>query len=136
MTDQEFLQLAPAAANNFALGKAPDEYSRLRKLYRDANGVQIDDREVSASPSSAMSTWGGWLVALGIIGALASFFFPVGVETLGVYDLPREVANIDKIALRHMCMAASLGLFIGGCVMLGAGHVAKAIRASNPPSPS
>lgn len=84
----------------------------------------------SIEDSDAVQNWGSWLAILGVAGAIGSFFFPVGVETAGLYGIPDEVANIDKIALRHMCMAGSVGLFVGGSALIGAGHVAKAIRVA------
>jgi hypothetical protein len=95
---------------------------------QDAVDSQAGAQATPSEDSDAVQNWGSWLAILGVVGAAASFFFPVGVETPGLYGVPEEVANLDKIALRHMCMAISASLFIGGCAMIGAGHVAKAIR--------
>lgn len=134
MNDQEFLRLSPDAAKNAALGHPKEECSRLVLLYREEHGVDIEAwKSAPSAASDGVQSWGFWLAILGALGAVLSFFFPVGVETTGLYGLPGEVANLDKIALRHMCLAGSLGLFVGGCALIGAGHVAKAIRMAAGP---
>lgn len=97
---------------------------------QDAVGAHSAAPAMPVAESDSVQNWGSWLAILGFMGAIASFFFPVGVETAGLYGVPDEVANIDKIALRHMCLAGSLALFLGGCALLGAGHVAKTIRVA------
>jgi hypothetical protein len=129
MIDQQFIRLSPGDAKNAALGRDSEECRRLVQLYREERGIDIEAWEPSPSGASdGVQNWGLWLAILGGLGAVLSFFFPVGVETVGLYGLPGEVANLDKIALRHMCLAGSLGLFVGGCTLIGAGHVAKTIR--------
>lgn len=137
MTDQEFLKLKPDEANNIALGRSVEEGQRLRRIYREQHGVAIESWERPASADGdAVQGVGMWMIALGIIGGIAAFFFPVGVETSGLYGAPEQVANIDRIALRHMCQAAAMALFVGGCILYGAGHIARTARRPVPRSDS
>lgn len=129
LLDRDFLRLKPVEANNVALGRAPEECARLRQLYRAEHGIDIESwKSAPASSSDGVQNWGGWLMLLGIAGGIGSFFFPVGVEPVGLYGVDDRIANIDLIALRHMCLATALGLFVAGAVLFGAGHIAKAIR--------
>jgi hypothetical protein len=133
ISDEEFLRLDPDTANNTALGRSGEECERLRRLYREHRGIDIETwRREPKPPSDPVQGFGTWLIVLGVVGAFASFFFPVSVETSGLYGVPDRVANIDRIALRHMCLAASATSFVGGCVMFAAGYVARAVRSSVP----
>ena len=81
---------------------------------------------------------GGWMMVL--VGAVivgVAFFFDVGMGTgtdlESLYQVPSRVANIDKIAIRHMILASGLALFVSGWVLVGADHIASAVRRGRTP---
>lgn len=130
MTEDDFIKLSSADAKNHILGQSKAEADRLAVLYRDRHGIDLWrlDKNATAAEPGTIATVGWWLFGLGLIGALAAFFYPVGVETPGLYGVPDQVANLDKIAIRHMVMAASLAVFVAGSVLIGAGAVQRDLR--------
>lgn len=133
MTDQDFLQLDQADARNHALGQSQGESARLALLYKERHGTNIwgksDASDHTATEVGGTVALGGWwLIAAGVIGAIVAFAYPVGVATVGLYGIPDQVANLDKIAVRHMIMAVSLALFVSGSVLVAAGAVQRELR--------
>lgn len=134
MTDEEFLKLGPAAAKTYAWQQAGDEKSRLHALYHERHKVVLEDGASTATggtgPDAPSASYWGWgLVALGICVSGYAFGMNVGVETYsaGAYGIPSEVANIDKIAIRHMTLATGLALFVSGTILSGLNAVRAAL---------
>lgn len=129
MRDSDFLTLDEATAKNHAWGQSDEERMRLRDIYKNSHNINLADvvseKGVDAPGSVAAGGW--WLFGLGVVGALIAFVFPVGVEVSGLYGAD-SVANIDKIAIRHMILAVSLAMFVGGCALIGAGAIQKELR--------
>lgn len=133
MTDDQFLELPAAEAKNYVLGRSQNESARLSALYLERHGVDfwgygekaIEDAVVEPG---TVSTGGWWLLGLGLVGAAVAFFYPVGVDTVGLYGAPDQVANLDKIAIRHMILAVSLASFVAGSVLIGAGALQRELR--------
>lgn len=128
MTESEFQALSPWVASRFARDQAPEQHERLRALYLDKNGIDIFGAVEEPTRPQKASAVGWWLVGLGAFIALSAFFFPVSVSTAGLYGAPSAVANIDKIALRHMILACGLALFVGGCVLAAGDGIARRLR--------
>lgn len=89
-------------------------------------------------PKRNLSTWfdrlkfgdlGRILVGLGVVGALLAFGYSVEArEIIGGQDFgPTGVANLDKVAIRHMLLAAALATFVSGWIAISADHVAKSL---------
>lgn len=139
MKDEAFLKLEPLEARRHANFQGEPEESRLKALYRDKRGVVLDDAdgfEALGSPDAPAGTetpslsGAAWtLIVMGAAVAGFAFLFDVGVGSgsAGVYGLPDRVANLDKIAVRHMLMATGLALFVSGWVLVGADHVAQTV---------
>ena len=82
--------------------------------------------ELQFEPSPSLNLGGGgWLlIGLGVFGAVMAFFMNVGVDV----SLTERVANVDKVAIRHMTLNASLAIFVSGWVLVAAGAIEKAVR--------
>lgn len=135
MTDNDFLALPAADAKNHVLGQSRAENARLSTLYKERHSIDIGDRVVPASGETSsergtVATGGWWLVTFGVVGALVAMLFPVGVDAPGIYGIPDQVANIDRIAIRHMILAASLAAFVSGFVLIAAGALQREMRAA------
>ena len=59
--------------------------------------------------------------------AIRACAFDVSARDLGIYG-SSEVANLDKIAVRHMILGSGAALFISGWIALGLERVREAIR--------
>lgn len=73
----------------------------------------------------------GWVMIIGgAVLATVSFFYNVGVSTGagGLYGLPEQVANTDKMAIRSMLLACGLAAFISGWVSLLGGMILEQIK--------
>lgn len=140
MTDDKFLGLTSAAARQHAWLQDEGEKQRLHKLWRDHTGMplQVDVTDATSAsvapgagpePGAGLSQWAWILSGIGLVVVLVAFFMPVGVETFngGAYGLPSEVANIDKIAIRHMTLATGLALFVSGVILFGLNSVRAAV---------
>jgi len=90
MTEDDFIKLSGADAKNHILGQSKAEADRLAVLYRDRHGIDLWrlDKNGPAAEPGTIATVGWWLFGLGLLGALAAFFYPVGVETPGLYGVP------------------------------------------------
>lgn len=133
MTDDDFLNLTRGDAKNHVLGKSQDESARLSALYKERHGLDLWQSETALAASisadaGTVANGGWWLFGLGLLGAVVAALYPVGVSTPGLYGIPDQVANIDKIAIRHMIMAASLASFVSGCVLIAAGAIQRELR--------
>ncbi len=86
---------------------------------------QEPEPQLQFEPSPTLSLGGaGWvLIALGVVASGAAFFLDVTVPV----SLTERVANVDKIAMRHMVLASGLTVFLSGWVLVAAGTVVKAI---------
>ena len=83
-----------------------------------------------------MKSTGYFLLAVGLIAMVASFFFPVSVnlDAVGVLDpgyavTQSPIANLDKIAIRAMLHASAAVLAIIGAVFAAVGE----LRGSDAP---
>lgn len=86
---------------------------------------QEQEPRLQFEPSPTLSLGGaGWvMIALGVVTAAISFFVDVTVPV----SLTERVANMDKIAVRHMFLASSLTVFLSGWLLVAAAAVVKAI---------
>jgi hypothetical protein len=143
MKDEEFLALPTLEARRHANFQGDPDEARLKGLYLARTGVDLDAGVASSTPGDNVGvvTDGGggglgglgWsLIALGVMVAIGAFFFEVGVGSGsgGLYGVPERVANIDRIAIRHMLLATGLASIVSGWVLVAANHVAKAVRSA------
>lgn len=138
MKDEAFLQLSPTEARQHANFQGEPDETRLKALYLERNGVDLNQTRGTAAPAAAStetpgSALSGWALAFILLGVGLSgwaFAFDVGVDSgsAGLYGIPERVANTDRLAIRHMILASGLALFVSGWVLVGADHVAKALR--------
>ncbi len=91
--------------------------------------TEATEETVNEGPSAPIAM--GWVMVLGgaVLTALA-FFYNVGVSTGsgGMYGLPEQVANSDKMAMRSMILACGLASFVSGWVSLLGGMILEQIK--------
>lgn len=89
---------------------------------------------IADSGGAGMIGLAWFLILAGVAFAGGAFAYDVGVGSGsgGLYGIPERVANVDKVAIRHMLLVCGVGCFISGWVLIGAEHVAAAIRRSQP----
>lgn len=135
MREQELLELSPDEARA-ALSSLPETKRRSAAyMYQAKHGVALfsePDLEPMA-PAAVPNSGGAWAWIMIVIGAgLAgwAFFFDVGtaIGAGSEYGLPDRVANLDKIAFRHMILATGLGLFICGHILLASERLSSSLR--------
>lgn len=75
----------------------------------------------------------GWIMIFGgaLVAGLA-YFYNVGVSTgsAGLYGMPEEVANADKMAFRSMLLATGLAVFVSGWIALIGGLILEELKRS------
>lgn len=143
MKDEEFLALSPLEARRHANFQGEPDAGRLKDLYLARKGVDLragdagaatpgDNIGAAAEDGGGLGAVGWLLIALGVIVGGFAFFFDVGVGSgsEGLYGVPERVANIDRIAVRHMILATGLASIVSGWVLVAANHVAKAVRSA------
>lgn len=129
MRDSDFLTLDAGDARNHALGQSTAERDRLLGLYLERHQInlaEVDPRAGHSAPGT-VATGGWWLVALGVLGALGAFVFPVGVDVGGLYG-GESIANLDRIAIRHMLFNAAMAFVVSGFVLVAVGALQAELR--------
>jgi len=91
--------------------------------------TEVTEVYVTEGPSAPIAM--GWIMIIGgAVLAAVSFFYNVGVSTGagGMYGLPEQVANTDKMAVRSMLLACGLAAFVSGWVSLLGGMILEQIK--------
>jgi hypothetical protein len=137
MREDDLLKLSPDEARA-ALSESTETQRRSAAYtYEARHGVRLYS-EPASTPGDNVgvavpNSGGAWAWIMILIGAgLAgwSFIFDVGMATGAgsEFGLPDRVANLDKIAFRHMILASGLGLFICGHILLASERLSSSIR--------
>lgn len=140
MREQELLELSPDEARA-ALSSLPETKRRSAAyMYQAKHGVSLIPEpepgtvtpgdKVGTAPPNSGGVWAWIMIVIGAGLAGWAFFFDVGM-TIGAgseYGLPDRVANLDKIAFRHMILATGLGLFICGHILLASERLSSSLR--------
>lgn len=97
--------------------------------------VGTGDREpdaVKEEPINGFQALGWTLIVVGAGLAGAAFMFDVSVATgqAALYGVPDRIANVDRIAVRHMMLACGLAGFVSGWIVVGAHAVREALTKS------
>ena len=142
MEIKDFVALSPSEAHRVWMSRPQKERPALHAAYLQARGLRLsaleeeaahqppaDTAEASAAEGGALGlqTVGGIMILGGAVLAIMAFAFDVSARDLGIYG-SSEVANLDKIAVRHMILGSGAALFISGWIALGLERVREAIR--------
>nr|WP_312990580.1 hypothetical protein [Brevundimonas diminuta] len=131
MTIDDFVGLKPHDAQAALSGMAYSARQEFVDAYRESHGIELTHHAAVQTEEPASLIVGGWfLVLAGVAISLGAFFFNVGIESTagGLYNAPERIANIDRIAIRHMILATGLACFVAGWVVIAAGYVSRSLR--------
>ena len=132
MTIDDFLELDAVSAQAKLLTMAYASRSPFVKAYSERHGVNLEfnapRQEKSPSGAWPLAAWGWVLITIGAVTSALAYFYSVGVSVDGPYGLQSEVANLDKVAVRHMLLGSGLALFVSGWVAVSADFVAGEVR--------
>lgn len=89
------------------------------------------EANVSTKSTPAFVGMGSLMILLGLTLVVLAFFYNVGVSTGvgGMYGLPDQVANTDKVATRSMILACGLTSFISGWIALIGGLILERLKS-------
>lgn len=133
MTVDDFLELDAQAAQAKLLTMPYANRSPFVDAYQTRHGINLEFVVVPsrAHSSGAFSALGWVLVIAGALAGILAFFYRVGVPVGSLYVADGEVANLDRIAIRHMLLASALTAFVSGWVVLAADRIVQEIRSSS-----